>query len=420
MNPGTYTFGVDTVSNYVQGTGIPTEAGFKITAGPSPRDVLAPAIASFDNAYPEGNSEFSFVVTTAGLYPFRLLDFSGAGAAPSEWYMVTNGTRVDLVTGLGAANVFGAPLVTHPWTEASPTPVPGDLFVPAASPIKATMVDGTASTVATSIAMTLNGSRVVPQSITHSTVTNISTTPAGQTIRTVTEVTYTPPSGLGDGTSNFVTLAFSDTSGLSFTNHWTFSTIAAVKDPHLLVIEAEDYFTNFPADPAVDNAANDPNFIAPDPNTGLMVHEWVFGSLTVTDYWSFTYGDYPNIVSDPTNYAINIPGYSGTGYMVPLPNVNYNVNTNIYNGPGGTNVPADCGLAYRVYFQDPGIYYIWCRGWGDSSPGPAQNKSCNFGIDGVEQSSSFRMGWPDVSPGRMALGQHQRPKQPAVLFNRRD
>ncbi len=240
--------------------------------------------------------------------------------------------------------------------------------------------------------MTLNGLSVVPQSITHSTVTNINTTPAGQTLRSVTQITYTPPGGLGDGTSNFVTLAFSDTSGLSFTNHWSFSTIAAVKDPHLLVIEAEDYFTNFPADPAVDNTANDPNFTAPDPNTGLMVHEWVFGSMTVTDYWSFAYGDYPNIVANPTNYPINIPGYSGTGYMVPLPNVNYNVNTNIYNGPGGTNVPADCGLAYRVYFQDPGIYYIWCRGWGDSSPGPAQDKSCNFGIDGVEQSSSFRMG----------------------------
>ncbi len=67
LNPGTYTFGVDTVSNYVQGTGTPTEAGFQVSAGPSPRDVLAPVIASFDNSYPEGYKEFSFVVSTAGL-----------------------------------------------------------------------------------------------------------------------------------------------------------------------------------------------------------------------------------------------------------------------------------------------------------------------------------------------------------------
>jgi hypothetical protein len=392
LNPGTYSFGVDAVSNFVQGTGIPVEAGFKLTAGPSPRNFLAPPIASFDNAYPEGNLEFSFVVTNSGIYPFRLLAFSGPGAGTLEWYMVTNGTRVDLVTGLGSSNVFGTAVITHPWVESSPTPLPGDKFVPASSPIKVSIVDGTATTVTNSIAINLNGSNVAPQSITRLTVTNVNTTTSGQTTRTVTQVSYTPPGGLGDGTSNFVTLAFSDTSGLRLTNTWSFSTVAALKDPHLLVIEAEDYFTNFPADPAVDNPISDQYFTAPDPNTGLSVHEWVFGSLTVTDYWSYAYADYPNVVANPAQYAINIPGYSGRGYMVPLPNVNYNVNTNIYNGPGGTNVPADCGMAYNVYFQDPGIYYIWCRGWGDSSPGPAQNKSCNFGIDWVEQSSSFRMG----------------------------
>ncbi|MGH7969755.1 MAG: hypothetical protein ACREIC_13605, partial [Limisphaerales bacterium] len=68
LDPGTYTFGVDTVSNFVQGTGIPGEAGFKLSAGSSPRDFLAPRIASFDNSYPEGNSEFSLVVTNTGLY----------------------------------------------------------------------------------------------------------------------------------------------------------------------------------------------------------------------------------------------------------------------------------------------------------------------------------------------------------------
>ncbi len=47
---------------------------------------------------------------------------------------------------------------------------------------------------------------------------------------------------------------------------------------------------------------------------------------------------------------------------------------------------------YPFFDRRKGKYYIWCRGWGDSSPGPAQNKSCNFGIDWVEQSSSYRMG----------------------------
>ena len=392
LNPGTYTFGVDAVANYVQGTGTPAEAGFQVSVGASPRDVLAPVIASFDNSYPEGYKEFSFVVSTAGLYPFRLLAFSGPGTGALEWYMVTNGNRVDLVTGLGASNVFGSGVITHPWTQYAPTPTPGNAFVPTSSPIQATLVDGTATTVAGTIAMTLNGAAVTPQSITRFAVTNINTIAAGQSTQTVTQITYNPQGGLTAGTSNVVTLAFSDSSGARFTNDWGFRILGALKDPHLLVIEAESYFTNFPADPAVDNSTSDPNFTVSDPNTGLLVHEWVFGSDLVTNYWSYAYANYPSVVADPASWAINIPGFSGTGYMVPLPNVNYNVNTNIYNGPGGTNMAADCGIAYNVYFQDAGRYYIWCRGWGDSSPGPAQDKSCNFGIDWVEQTSSFRMG----------------------------
>ncbi len=392
LSPGTYTFGVDAVSNYVQGTGTPTEAGFQLTAGPSPRDVLAPVIASFDNSYPEGNREFSFVVTTAGLYPFRLLAFSGPGVGSLEWYMVTNGTRVDLVTGLGLNRVFGTGAITHPWAQYLPTPAPGDNFVSTTSPIQATLADGTATTVAGAIVLTLNGGVVVPQSISRFIETNINLTVAGQSTNTATQITYVPPGGLVPGSTNAVSLAFSDSSGSRFTNTWGFTTLGTIKDPDLLVIEAEDYATKFAADPAVDNATSDANFTDPDPNTGLLVHEWVFGSATVTNYWSAGFADYPNVVADPAAWASNIVGYSGTGYMIPLPNVNYNVNTNIYNGPGGANVPADCGLTYNVYFQDAGKYYIWCRGWGDSSPGPAQSKSCNFGIDGVEQSSSFRMG----------------------------
>jgi hypothetical protein len=264
-----------------------------------------------------------------------------------------------------------------------PAPAPGNAFVPTTSPIQATLVDGTATTVTNSIVLTLNGTTVTPQSIANFVVTHINTTIQGQSTQTVTQITYHPPGGLDAGSTNVVTLAFTDSSGSRFTNTWGFATLGIFKDPHLLVIEAEDYKTSFPTDPAVDNSTSDANFNAPDPNTGLLVHEYVFGSTSVTQYWSVGFANYPNVVADPNSWAVNIPGYSGTGYMTPLPNVNYNVNT-IISG--------DCGLTYNVYFQDPGIYYIWCRAWGDSSPGPAQSKSCNFGIDGVEQTSSFRMG----------------------------
>jgi hypothetical protein len=421
---GTYTFGVDTVSNSayfgVNGYPLPTEAGFKVSVGPSPRNVFAPVIASFDNSYPEGYQEFSFVVTNAGLYPFRVLDFSGPGNGAFEWYMNSNGARVDLATGLGASNVFGTAVISHPWLEYLPSPAPGDISVAPATPIQATVVNGTATVTTNTIVMTVNGVAVTPSLLSEAVFT---TNPTSGNIITKTEtvISYSEPGGLAAGSTNVVVVTYTDSGGLQQTNTWGFATLGAAKNPDLLVIEAEDWTTNFPSTDPPDNGSaygsTDPGLA--DPNTGLTnIHEWVFGSATVTNYWSLNYGDFPTIVSAPSLWASNILGYSGRGYITCLPNVNANVGNDVYtnNGTGytpfvgpiteplnSTGVPIStaAGTAYNVYFADTNCnasggqtYYLWGRGWGDASTGGGnnQNKSCHFGLDWSGQASSIHMG----------------------------
>ena len=44
---------------------------------------------------------------------------------------------------------------------------------------------------------------------------------------------------------------------------------------------------------------------------------------------------------------------------------NFNSGTPATNTPAiNMNAPV---MTYHLYFQDPGVYYIWARGWGDAS-----------------------------------------------------
>ena len=144
----------------LRASGFPTEGGFQVNVGPNfPRDMFAPVLlASFDNGWPEGAKQFAFTITNAGIYPFRLFNFSGPGGTGLEWYLVTNGTRMELSQALIAQgnNAFGTPAVTHPYVQYQPTPNPNDQFADATSPILFTLVEGTATTVTNTITLTLN------------------------------------------------------------------------------------------------------------------------------------------------------------------------------------------------------------------------------------------------------------------------
>ncbi len=407
LTPGTYNMGVDVVSNYTSGGTISTDSGFQVSVGPVPRDMFAPVIASFDNSFPEGYKEFAFVITNAGIYPFRMFNFNGPGGYGLEWYLVsTNGARSELSAGLSAQgnSANGTALLTHPYVQYQPSPNPGQNFVVVSAPILATVVDGINSTTVTnSITMTLNGVAVSPLGITNVSLLftiSVSTYPS-YIYQPATHIGYAKPGGLPGGQSNVVVLSYSDTSGSNFVRTWGFNTASGVNnDPDLLVAEAEEYNTITPG--SATNGANY-GFTAPDPNSGLLVPSWVFGSSTVTNFMN---GDgtgsksYNNLYIPPnTNnlVASNFFGYSGSGVMLASPNANYNVGTPATNNPI-TNLPLinTAIMTYNLYFKDPAVYYIWARGWGDANAaagtglGSSGSKSIHFGIDGeLYQTGSF-------------------------------
>lgn len=69
------------------GDTIKTGLGSELTASLSPD--LTPALGEFDGGRGSSDTIFSFMVPTAGVYPFRCVWFEGGGDANLEWFSVT-------------------------------------------------------------------------------------------------------------------------------------------------------------------------------------------------------------------------------------------------------------------------------------------------------------------------------------------
>jgi len=276
--PGAYTFGVDAVRNYnTTAPGSFQESGFRLTAGANPRDLFATEIASFDKGRPEGENQFSFVVQEAGIFPFRLVWFSGAGPSSFEWYQVTSqGNRILLGdTGSGGLTAYKEALLTHPFAQYTTTPRPGETSVAQNTGIQLTVVDGSANLQANTIRLSLNGTPVAA---------SISNNPVAPGL---TQISYQPPSDLAAGTTNIVRLVFADSGGAPYDQEWSFLVAGNAAIPGLLAVEAEHFATNTPIE--------------------INGTSW---ELTTTN-----------------------GSFSGDGAMVALPNVNLNVNVDTSISP---------------------------------------------------------------------------------------
>jgi hypothetical protein len=332
LDPGAYTFGVDMVRNYnTTAPGSFRESGFRLTASANPRDLFAPEMAVFDKNRPDGEKQFSFVVQQPGIYPFRLLWFSGVGASSLEWYQVTpQGDRILIGdTASGGIAAYREITVTHPYVQYTTTPAPGETSAPVNTPINLAVMDGSAKAQTNTIHLSLNNATVAA-------------TVAGDSANLgVTQVSFQPPGGLAPGSSNALHLVFTDTSGATYDQQWNFTVVNNnVAIPGLLAIEAEHFNTN----------------------TSIAVN----GTS-----WEF---------------ATNKSGFSGTGTMVASPNVNLNVNVDTTISPR---------LDYNLNFDVAGTYYVWVRALGDSAPGSSQDDSVNVGIDGLLPASSSKItGFP--------------------------
>ncbi len=278
LAPGTYTFGVDVVRNYnTTAPGSYRESGFRLTAGANPRDLFAPEIASFDKSRPEGEKQFSFLVQQAGIYPFRLLWFSGVGDSSLEWYQVTpQGNRILIGdTASGGLVAYKDARVSHPYVQYTTSPKPGDINVAPNAGIALTIVNGSATALTNTLKLSLNGAAVA------AAISADPVTPG------LTQLTYQPPNPLAAGSANTVRLVFTDSGGAPYDQQWSFSVLGNAAIPGLVTVEAEHFNTNTPS---LSNGA-----------------DW---ELTTTN-----------------------AGFSGDGAMVALPNVNLNVNTDITISP---------------------------------------------------------------------------------------
>ncbi len=79
------------------------------------------------------------------------------------------------------------------------------------------------------------------------------------------------------------------------------------------------------------------------------------------------------------NFSTSLSGFSGTGYMVAVPDNGVNQNTGY-----AANSPE---MIYRVNFSTAGTFYVWGRGSGPNGNGD----SLHVGIDGVENNLSDRI-----------------------------
>ncbi len=194
LAPGPYTFGVNAVRNYnTTAPGSFRESGFRLTGGPNPRDLFAPEIASFDKSRPEGEKQFSFVVQQAGIYPFRLLWFSGVGPSDLEWYQVTpEGNRILIGdVSSGGLTAYKDAVVTHPYVQYTTTPRPAETSVAPSVGISLTLVDGSATVQTNTIQLSLNNA------VAATSLSNDPSTPG------LTRITYQPPVPLAAGKSKY-------------------------------------------------------------------------------------------------------------------------------------------------------------------------------------------------------------------------
>jgi hypothetical protein len=303
--------------------GVNSDDGFKVTAGPDPRDVLGTTLGEFSGGRAASDSLFHFVVPRDGLYPFRLIWQQGGGDGSVEWFTVLNGQKILIndTTNPNAVKAYRS--VTSP---ARPfvrlaSPIHGSNPVSVSAPITFEIQDAATIQVNTnSIALKVNGATVTPTSVTK----------AGGT----TTVTYNRPGGLASSTRYNVELTYADTGAPALTRTaalvFTAERVANQLPPLLesngqVVIEAE-------------------NFDAQITRGG---HTWIFGN--------------------------SLAGFAGDGYMQALPDID----SGTPNDPA--TIPTTAAeLNFKVRFNSTGTYYVWIRGYGASG----SSDSVHLGIDG--------------------------------------
>jgi hypothetical protein len=193
--------------------GVNSDDGFVVYAGPNARDLFAMDLGRFDGGRGAADTIFQFVVTEAGLYPFRLVYYQGDGGGNLEWFtmdpitgektLINDRANVKAVKAWRQINVPERPYII------SVSPTRNQANVAVASPIVINIQESGATIQPGSLQLTLNSQSVTPQ-----------VSKAG----TITTVTYDPPQNLPGETTNRVVLSFTDSAAAQRTASYEFVT----------------------------------------------------------------------------------------------------------------------------------------------------------------------------------------------------
>ncbi len=196
--------------------GVNSDDGFTLSVGSSPLDFFRKTTAGvFNGGRGASDTQFDIAVSTAGLYPVRLLWWEGGGGANLEFFSVKpDGTRVLINDAADAASIksyyFGLP--TAPSIHKI-SPYPGTLQNNNKHPLTIELVDGVNPVNDASIVLLVDGAAVVP------TITN-----SGNT----TTLSYLPATAGGTwaGGNHTVSLTYNTTPATAArTETWSFSSV---------------------------------------------------------------------------------------------------------------------------------------------------------------------------------------------------
>ncbi len=221
LAPGTYTFGVNAGADR---TDVNNDDGFQVLTALNPRDFFATKLGEFErNAATKpfvGNqrneSTFTLVVSQAGLYPVRLVYWqTGLGANLQLYTIVADTGERILVNDPNDARAVKA--YRNNATAGTDGPYVGEVSPAggsdgnsAAAPIEAVIVDGAATVATSAVKLYLNGTAVVPQKLAKN---------GG-----VLSLAYSPNASRTTK-DNLVRLEYTDSTGVSRTNSWSFGII---------------------------------------------------------------------------------------------------------------------------------------------------------------------------------------------------
>ncbi|EEF57776.1 hypothetical protein, partial [Pedosphaera parvula] len=195
--------------------GVNSDDGFAVTEGHNPQDRLALNLGQFDGGRGSSDTIFTFVVPTAGTYPFRLMWYNGNGEAGNganlEWFTVQpDGTKV-LINDPSPTNTTGVTAFyagpALPPHVSQVIPYPGATGV-RADIIKLQLIDGGTQVNSSSIKLRINGSLVSPT--------------VSKSGNTTTVSLVLDPSHLMAPGSNTASLVWSDSGALTASNAWSF------------------------------------------------------------------------------------------------------------------------------------------------------------------------------------------------------